>query len=495
MSISFGPGTDTPTNVSGANPEADQFRQVNSSVPTANLSSIDRFNGTGWAIYRLAKYEQGKPYFDVPDYEPSYDGGQFVLIYVPKIESVITFDPELTQRDLEHYISNDAKLSARTTETFQNEIIDESLYKTLRLLQLWLNDDGFMTYVGRDHDVPDLHCVGQPCSSEADCAPLYDCLLRLKGPLSITPIVKAATALAECLTPYFSDTRAMPSVRCPFDLDNFEFIPKPQTVPCSDGIWSETVENWINSSVDTNIQTFLNGGADTDHIWWQATPSDVTKQSLVAKIAAELVDVQGYECSLQKQCPLLDCRSVGSIAAMGLGHDSNLFRSKWGFLVVTSLFNLNSQIRNQWIALQGVTGHLALDDFTMSDFVPKTVQNFPTRNALIGIATFAAAASGFIPTPLGPGVGAAGAILSALGAYYGNRIGAAIERDTSQQDFAKNAGRLVDTLIVALQDASDSLFLGHQIDDRFNVTDIMKGGAWVGAGSIPPVSMLSRWCR
>ena len=48
-----------------------------------------------------------------------------------------------------------------------------------------------------------MHCVVDRCSTEAECAPLYDCLSRVGGPLSLLSLGESVSALTDCLMTYF----------------------------------------------------------------------------------------------------------------------------------------------------------------------------------------------------------------------------------------------------------------------------------------------------
>ncbi|KAL8765932.1 MAG: hypothetical protein Q9209_007129 [Squamulea sp. 1 TL-2023] len=158
----------------------------------------------------------------------------------------------------------------------------------------------------------------------------------------------------------------------------------------------------------------------------------------------------------------------------------------FGFFALTALQIINQHLFNQYIAIKGALGVLALDTFLISDFFPKPDARFNTVNALSGLGTILSVVSGFVLV-IGPGLAATGNILPAVGGFLGSVAASKSNPLVSQQEFAPKVRNSYNCYISALDKAAVTLFEGNRVNTDnggFNITDMMAGGAWVNSSSL-----------
>ena len=107
----------------------------------------------------------------------------------------------------------------------------------------------------------------------------------------------------------------------------------------------------------------------------------------------------------------------------------------WGLPALNSLRTINQQIYNQYVAIKGALGVLALDTFTIGDSSPNPDQYFNINNALTGLGTILSIVSEFVPV-IGPGLAATGAILPAVGTFLGDAAASKGDALIGQEEFA-----------------------------------------------------------
>ncbi|KAL8791160.1 MAG: hypothetical protein Q9195_005999 [Heterodermia aff. obscurata] len=165
---------------------------------------------------------------------------------------------------------------------------------------------------------------------------------------------------------------------------------------------------------------------------------------------------------------------------------------QWGLLALNSLKNINQQLSNQYTAIKGALGLLALDTFSVGDFFPSPDGRFNIVNALTGLGTIFSVISGFVPG-LGAGLAATGAILPAVGTFLGNAAASKDDPEVGQKEFAPRVREVYTSYIDALDQAGADLFKGGSIktaNGDFNITDMMKNGAWANASALTKLTAL-----
>ena len=234
---------------------------------------------------------------------------------------------------------------------------------------------------------------------------------------------------------------------------------------------------------DENIQTFINGGVDSLGIIWPGRDLDL---SFSQDMGRQLTGIDNYQCSLESPCKHdLICSDIGSRTAYEGGRE--VWQSRPAFFFITALENINQQLSNQNVALKGALARLALDTFNIGDFFPKPEQGFGLINALSGLGTVFSILSGFVPV-VGPGLAAAGTILPAVGSFVGNSIAARTDVNVGPKTFAPKVIEVYDSILSALEEATDTLLNGGRVNDAFNITDMMAGGAWVDSSALTRVT-------
>ena len=151
----------------------------------------------------------------------------------------------------------------------------------------------------------------------------------------------------------------------------------------------------------------------------------------------------------------------------------------WGLPALISLQNINQQLSNQYVAIKGALGILALDTFSVGDFYPTPDGRFNIVNALTGLGTILSVVSGFVPG-IGPGLVATGVILPAVGTFLGNSAASKSDPLVGQKEFAPRVRQLYTNYVDALDKAAETLFRGDAIrtaNGDFNITDMIARGA------------------
>ena len=161
-------------------------------------------------------------------------------------------------------------------------------------------------------------------------------------------------------------------------------------------------------------------------------------------------------------------------------------RSVWGFFALSALQIINQQLSNQYVAIKGALGILALTTFSIGDFFPKPDARFNIVNALSGLGTILSVVSGFVPI-IGPGLAATGSILPAVGGFLGTAAASRFDPLVGQKEFAPKVIALYNSYVGALEEAGATLFQGGTVqtpNGGFNITDMMAGVAWVNSSSL-----------
>lgn len=266
-------------------------------------------------------------------------------------------------------------------------------------------------------------------------------------------------------------------------------------LPCSNDLFTLNEATWAELEVDDYFPVLLQGGSDQDGILWRGALAEETFSDAVNR---QLLNLAGTRCSIEAPClPALDCSKIGSWTAIALGSQFIPLSIPWAFLAISALKNINQQLLNQYNELKDALESLALDTFSIDDFFPKKGQDFDLLNGLAGLSGIFSILGGLIPY-VGPAISAAGTIASGAGTFLSNSVAATTDPLRAQKTFAEKVIALYRQLLNGLDDAVTQLFEGRQIGDSqnsFNITDMMKGGAWVNPKVISKVSDLNAKVR
>ena len=272
---------------------------------------------------------------------------------------------------------------------------------------------------------------------------------------------------------------------------------------CPTGLFTVTQDDWNDVDTDANIAEFIASGMDHGDIWWQgptlvtgnhssggySIPTETTwwpnqTQQFTVALGRQMLGDLSYQCSLASPCePNFQCQSVGSRTALELGQ--SILPEAWAYYALTAVKNINRQLTNQWIAIKGSGLEAALSTFKVGDFYPDPNKHFGILNALQGLATAFGILGGFVP---GPALGIGSAVVGGVGAYLGRYITPADAEDIKQETFASTVLQIYMQFVNGLDSIADVLFSGEKVNGQFNITDMMKGGAWVNVDVLESVS-------
>ena len=265
------------------------------------------------------------------------------------------------------------------------------------------------------------------------------------------------------------------------------------TLPVND-LCDSTFMVW-GDSIDQHIRMFLTGGGidDSGLYWLGQSTGDKFSQALGKQLTA----IPNYKCSLEHPCNSdLNCHEIGArsgydAGGAGLNYPPSsgatlYLQVYWGFLTLIAVQNINQQLSNQYVAIKGALGVLALDTFLIGDFFPSPDARFNIINALTGLGTILSIISGFVPV-IGPGIATTGSILPAMSTFLGNA--AAMKKDPliGQKDFPPRVRELYTNYVNTLDEAGNMLLGGDKISGAsgsFDISDIMAHGVWLNSSAL-----------
>ena len=141
---------------------------------------------------------------------------------------------------------------------------------------------------------------------------------------------------------------------------------------------------------------------------------------------------------------------------------------------------------NQYVAIKGALGVLALDTFIIGDFYPSPDQSFNIVNALTGLGTIFSILSGFVPV-IGPGLAATGSILPAIGTFLGDAASTKSDPLVGQKEFAPKVRELYTNYVDTLDESGNMLLNGDKITTAsgdFDIGDMMAHGVWLNTSAL-----------
>ena len=260
-----------------------------------------------------------------------------------------------------------------------------------------------------------------------------------------------------------------------------------------------TIDLWNLDSVDESLSTFVKSGIDHGGNWWPGidgtaeepvmnggTPSGPTT-SLSQSLGSKLLNYGSFICSLESHCTIpLFCDQIGPQESNG----KPIEPLYWGFAVLSAIEHISQQLSNQYVAMKGAAISGTLATFNIEDFYPEPNKEFDILDTLTGLGTVLGAAAGFSPN-VGPGLGAGGAVLPAIGSF----IGRSLEKEevmVAQKTFAPKVQQLYMQFVEAIDDLGTALINGSNVTgvDGFNLQSVLSNGSWVDQSVLTPVSDL-----
>ena len=373
------------------------------------------------------------------------------------------------------------------------DIINDQYYlsNTTTTLGTWLEASDVI--IRTQQSGQPSQCLGMDCSSASDCTPIYKCLFTafLQSD-NQSPAEAYGTCISNTGKGWVPGGNSQ--WQCLINLDSYSMDPL-QNSYCAGSQWELTQSNWELTAVDINLQTALQGGTDSDGIFWQGQePNEKFSQSIGRQLWGE----QGVQCTLENPCrPDLRCEDIGSQTAVSLGMGNHVLKSRWAFLATSAIKNINEELWNQYNQLENAIESLALDAFNSDDFFPVKGQNWNLLEGLSGLGTIFSILGGFIPE-VGPIISAVGAIASGASTFTADAVNTVNNPLQAQQTFAEKVLVIYKALLSGMDDAVTTLFNGDPVggsNGSFTIFDMMKGGAWVSPQSLSNVSDINTKVR
>ena len=338
---------------------------------------------------------------------------------------------------------------------------------------------------------PDLFLLSCNTSSSPPNLPQTFCAAGMPSPASY-PSSPCNDIYMELYQTYGNDCRNLGSgrkvsfgtsnVTCNFGRVSLSYFSSSTLSICAgDAPLENDPLGWQDLGVDANLQIFLAGGIDDQGIPW----TGLQDETLSAAIGAQMLNEEGYSCSLEDPCTAqIGCERIGSYSFLLFGQP--VLNIWWVYLVVKAFQNINQQLSNQYKAIDVSAIDSALATFNIDDFYPQPKAPSGLLDALIGLGTIFSIVGGFIPV-FGAGLSAVGAILPAVSSFLGNSITASADPNIVQESFAPLVEQVINDLVGALDSAASKLFDGDSING-VTIIDMMKGGYWVNSTSLEPLS-------
>ena len=236
-----------------------------------------------------------------------------------------------------------------------------------------------------------------------------------------------------------------------------------------------SVPNWHDAHTDENVQAIIEGGGDTDGLWWDAL--NFTTDGFVYTLQEALLNEKRLNCSpATPGCNqgLINCADVG---ARNIPNFEGTIYSRWGFFVLSALQNIALRLQTQFQAINIATVNSTLKVFDIDGYYPIPGKQLGLKDIFSGLGVVFGVLSGFTPV-LGPGLGQAGTMLGAVGYYLEKSIKPIATGSATQANFANVISSIYTQLLGGTEQFAIDLFNGKSIEDR-NITDMMMNGTWV----------------
>ena len=387
------------------------------------------------------------------------------------------------------------------TDTVSNTTLDRNLQSVLLGLGLWMSRTESAITLTPDSKFRDF-C--EDCSLNKICGPQFYCLMKLGPPRLFRDPGATGTNVVvgpfrDCLSERYGFNRSKvdPSTWvCQIALTStsfrFEGLAPDQTLPCNGREFDLTSENWKNKQVNGHLRRALQGGVDTDGVFWEGRQGI---EPIAQTIGRQFWLQRGEQCTIKQPCqPELSCERIGSFAGLALGTLGRPIKIPWVLLASSAVKNLNQQLGNTYEQVLDAIESLAFDAFSIDEFSPQPDPKTDVTDTLAGLGSIFTLLGGLIPG--GQVVEAVGTITSGVGSLIGN----AAPRDllAPQKSFATNVLAYYKGLRDGLENFTTNLFAGEQIPGprgNFNLSDMIRGGAWVSKTAITDVSKLNENIR
>ena len=315
---------------------------------------------------------------------------------------------------------------------------------------------------GAYYDV-EITGTGTKISHYAECKQFYGCLYYVFGLPDVQnpsgSIQDPHRTLHSCISHVLNI-----SLVCELSVTNVRFLDQRS---CLSSIPPDGGSPWNHEDVETdyNLRVFVESGVDLRGLWWQGVPGLWAREeprSFSSELGRQTIGDLSFQCSLASPClPSLDCHTVGSQNARGLG--SRPLPSTWALYATTALKNINRQLSNQYIALKGAAIGATLRTFGIQEFYPQSDKEFPLLNLLQGLTSAIALLSGFVPGVGGVALATGSATVGAIGAYLGRYVGDSARATIAQERYADAVESIYTHLISGLNDVAESLFNGSTV--------------------------------
>ena len=302
----------------------------------------------------------------------------------------------------------------------ENETIQQSLSPNF---WKWLNNPDLKT------SSVELDCYAGDCTRASYCKPFFNCVYS--DHVFISDGMEDYTGILPCYALQTQDLSPHDRWECGFTMANVSLGYGDAYSFCGGEQYRLDSSKWY-ASADEGIQTFIEGGCDPDGDWWQRYDRS---QAYSEALGFQLLGIRGFTCLLQNPCNApLYCQNIGSHLVFGVNRP--IIPSRWGYFALSSIENINKQLSNQYLALQSASIKATLATFNIDDIFPKPNKQIFLFDVLTGLGTIFAVVTGFAPALAQPGLGAAGAILPAVGTFFGNYLKESQIPQSAQKDFA-----------------------------------------------------------
>ncbi|KAL9614297.1 MAG: hypothetical protein Q9167_001180 [Letrouitia subvulpina] len=393
------------------------------------------------------------------------------------------------------------------------DLVNDTELDSLHNVKTWLLTESVQTRIPREEVEGTAICLvdGTNCSSTTMCSQVYNTIFT--GPWSSISVSDDNKFWFFIIDHFYQDLNGsyspLNAVNCPLSLFNDSIPVEHPLFDCSQGIFELSADNYIYSDVDTNLQSLIHGGGDTDGVWWAPMgehnssagpkPGD---PSFSEELGFRLIDVPAFVCSLQLPCQAqFSCVDVGYRGT--LDQSPSFIQLPWAYLALSSFAHLYQQLSNQYAALTSAATKVTQTTFNIDDFYPTPNNGFGLLNLLTGLGTLFAVAAGLVPVAgtiagtvaiasqaAAGAAGGASAIIPAVGSYYGRFIAQSQLANLPQKEFAPLLQAVYTVFEDALQNLTTTLFRGDPIDGpngSFDITDVIKNGSWVATDAVAPL--------